>query len=559
MSLSKIREAFFVTSVVILRRNPKFARLTYSNSTLNFQSRLDSIMKTLHPLTSSLLALILATPAVAQAPTIEKVYRYNDPIPDNAFARDFRSVAVDNQGETMVDVFSILSRYVLRSGTIRYQTGEFLPKPPDARLLGLLSYGMDGLGNDSAIPQTDATNGYSYDVFLYWNDTPLISQGDSATGAGFGPNSEYQSFAHVRMNQSNQMVFRAVVVDGSESYWTIIRLTHDGNGSILNEEALVTAGDFLPGESDPIDFVNFADINNQGDYIAAVNLVAPNGFYIDAIVVNGQVIAKEGEPSVVIPGASWSGLNRPGLQINDSGTYVYQGNLDNGEQVIVRNDELIVSTGQTIPDIAPFQLSRLGYLTTHPFQLGLSEVGDVYWYGEWNNSDLNNNSGIFINHKIIVEEGISQVDNETLGGPIQADSLGFQVSSSGQYLAFIGEFDNGDEAVFRVTMDPLQLADPSPGLAGMQNQLTVANGIPGERVGFAGSLNFNRTTYNCSGIAVILGLDQPIPLGDVLVSPTGIADLFVFVPANLSGATVWLQALELGSCRLTNLVSYTFP
>ena len=57
----------------------------------------------------------------------------------------------------------------------------------------------------------------------------------------------------------------------------------------------------------------------------------------------------------------------------------------------------------------------------------------------------------------------------------------------------------------------------------------------------------------------MLDLDNPILVGLMTADANGNASFFGSVPASMSGTTVYLQAVDIPACEVTNLVSHTFP
>ena len=98
----------------------------------------------------------------------------------------------------------------------------------------------------------------------------------------------------------------------------------------------------------------------------------------------------------------------------------------------------------------------------------------------------------------------------------------------------------------------------SPGLAGQLNQLVIVDGTPGETVYFGyGTGPGSVPVPGCSGVSVRVA--NPVLLGSAVVNVLGQTGLPVDVPATASGLTVYVQALELGTCSVSNLLVHTFP
>ena len=105
----------------------------------------------------------------------------------------------------------------------------------------------------------------------------------------------------------------------------------------------------------------------------------------------------------------------------------------------------------------------------------------------------------------------------------------------------------------------LQLSPPTPGLAGQANTLSGANATPTSQIAFAGARNAGSTAVGCTGSLITLDLLAPVLLGVALSDANGDVSLTVPVPAFLSGRTVYLQAVDVAVCGVSNQLSFTFP
>lgn len=137
------------------------------------------------------------------------------------------------------------------------------------------------------------------------------------------------------------------------------------------------------------------------------------------------------------------------------------------------------------------------------------------------------------------------ITNVNLGGP----ALG-----PGGILVVCGV---GTDARAYATHDELALNVPEPGLAGSTNQLSIRGASPGATVfltfGFASGTT---PVPPCPGIT--LGIDQPRLRGAFVADGNGEIRLNVPVASGFQGLTVFAQALERTSCRLSNRIVVTF-
>ncbi len=122
---------------------------------------------------------------------------------------------------------------------------------------------------------------------------------------------------------------------------------------------------------------------------------------------------------------------------------------------------------------------------------------------------------------------------------------------------YAGQVDSGSASVFSVS-GPC-LTGPTPGVVAAVNTVTLSNATPGGLVGVGFSLTPGSTPVGafCPGLTV--NLDNPTVIGTASADGSGSASFSGFVPASLSGRTVFLQGLDVSACEVTNLVSHTFP
>jgi hypothetical protein len=104
----------------------------------------------------------------------------------------------------------------------------------------------------------------------------------------------------------------------------------------------------------------------------------------------------------------------------------------------------------------------------------------------------------------------------------------------------------------------LVLGEPEPGEAGQQNTIAAEAGTPGATVRFAlGRGPGSRDVPGCPGLKFSLG--DPLLLGSAVVGDNGVAQLTFDVPGGAAGQTVGFQAVEAGSCKLSDRVRFKFP
>lgn len=103
----------------------------------------------------------------------------------------------------------------------------------------------------------------------------------------------------------------------------------------------------------------------------------------------------------------------------------------------------------------------------------------------------------------------------------------------------------------------LTLLPPVPGIAGTTNCVTVTGATPGARVLLCGAC-FRGSTPLPGCASAFVDLRNPVEPGSARADFTGTAVICGPVSSKFSGRTVYLQAVELSTCSVSNLVSFRF-
>lgn len=105
----------------------------------------------------------------------------------------------------------------------------------------------------------------------------------------------------------------------------------------------------------------------------------------------------------------------------------------------------------------------------------------------------------------------------------------------------------------------LALSEPSPGQAGMTNAVSFSCADAHAQVAVVYDFSPGTTSVGgiCPGLQVQMQSPQLIGIFTADASGQGVA--IGFVPPGLSGQGLYIQAIDLNSCRASNLVQYIFP
>ncbi len=146
--------------------------------------------------------------------------------------------------------------------------------------------------------------------------------------------------------------------------------------------------------------------------------------------------------------------------------------------------------------------------------------------------------------------------------------LGLDVLTGKAYMAwtdsrqFFPTFNNQRENVGFATVDfgtAYHLLGPAPGTTGVTNNWSTSGGTSGATTFFLYGFTAGAVQVPGCPVGVTVGMSDVNILGSPVSNANGIANTSLFVGAGASGVTVLLQAVELSTCKVSNLISYTFP
>lgn len=121
-------------------------------------------------------------------------------------------------------------------------------------------------------------------------------------------------------------------------------------------------------------------------------------------------------------------------------------------------------------------------------------------------------------------------------------------------------YDDADASLWAgidaLTHDGVRLEAPTPGVAGVDNTFVATGAVPGETVHFAYGLSTGSTPV--PGCPTEVQLAGAAVLGSAVADGAGRAALTLPVSMAADGRTVHLQAVQLATCDVSNLVSHDF-
>lgn len=499
---------------------------------------------------------------------IRPVIRRGDTVPGMGQVTSVGRVAVNNSGDWVVEVdtdHGDLSRdqALVRNGVVLVREGDALAAPANASVATFLALDLNDQGNVGlglSFLGTPAPN----DEGVFFNTNLLLQKGAVSGAPGLTPGTPYTSFCAIALNESNQAVIAAVVDDpalgGNVPVIDQVLLlgTLDGAGNLIVESDFVKEGDLLAGQTETVEDLEFGPhdfaINDRGNLLYVVNL---NGDSTrdHVVYMDNTIIAQEGTPSPV-PGRNWFNLGFARVDTNAGGGHVYTGRLAGSaasDLVIVTNGASLVQEGDPAPGGFTFQ--RFGGSSP----LKLNDLGQTLWFGDWNEPDLSRDTGLFLDHCLLVQEGVTLIEGRPLV-ILEAGREAYDMSDSGRWILFTGTVQGRGEGAYllEIGTPPLVLASPAPGTTQVNNTLTATGATSGSMSFLAvGLLEGSLPIPPCPG--QVLGIGDPQLVGRATADATGRVDFNLFVPRAAQGLRILFQIVEPSSCRLSNRVGFTFP
>lgn len=399
--------------------------------------------------------------AIAEPPPITAVAREGDPVPGAGSVTRIDNVAVNDAGQWIVEADTDFAnadqdQVLINNAGLLLREDDPLPEPLGARLDSFDSINLNAAGNSGWNFFLRGTGGAFDDSGIYFNTTLVIQESDFSTAPEFSPNTPYLGFFDAKMNDANQIMMVATVDDTNVPTTVdqaIVRLELDPSGALLSEAVVAKEGDVLPGQVEAVELFETGPhgsaSNAPGDVLYIANLTG-NTATDGAIYLNHVLIAQEGSPSPV-PGRNYELLLGRGLDLGDSGDHVFKANLDGAvtdDDVIIVDGAVFKQEGESFPAIAPFLLENFG-LAAGP--VAIDDNGNVAWYGDWNDPDLDRDSGLFVGEELVVQEGVTMVGGVILD-TIANGQDAFALSDNGRWLIFEGTLLGGIDGAFLVEL-----------------------------------------------------------------------------------------------------------
>ena len=420
---------------------------------------------------ATLLSSLLA-PAESRAVTITAALKEGDLVTGVGNVTRIDNLAINDSGDWLVEADTDFAntdqdQVLVRNGALHLREDQALTDPAGASINTFDAINLNANGDSGWNFFLSGTSGGSDDSGIYFNDQLVIQESDISTAAGFSAGTPYIGFFEARIfpTVSERILVVASVDDpniASSVDRALVIVEHDGSGALVSETVVWKEGDVLSGQVDAIaDFGTgphqFA-VSDAGDVLFFADLEGLTT--TDGVVyVNDTLLAQEGSPSPIVP-RLYEFLSSRGNDLSNTGHHVFKANLDGNtadDEILVVNGEVFRQEGDTLPDIAPFQLTSFG---TGSGPVQISDAGHVLWFGDWSDPDTDVDTGLFLNDVLIVQEGVTQVGGVTID-TIASGQDAFALSDNGLWAIFEATLVGGIEGAFLLDLSDV-VAAPEP-------------------------------------------------------------------------------------------------
>ncbi|HKX45870.1 MAG TPA: hypothetical protein VJP77_04155 [Planctomycetota bacterium] len=296
-------------------------------------------------------------------------------------------------------------------------------------------------------------------VALYRGLTPLLRRDDLVVAPGVTPGTQYDWFVDARPGGPGEVVAHVIADDAAIQGITdnmLLRVVDQPGGGVVVTD-LVKRGDVLPGQTTPVqEFTEYGyglAANASGAYLHVPRMSGgPEAVYLelDPLAISGTQSPYFGEP--------WGAFNRVPVALNDAGDYAFGARVGGGSatlRFLVWNGIVVVEEGEPLAAVAPFAIDRL-YLDSVPYAspLHLTDDGRIAWFGGWNDPDPTSDQGLFLDHELVLDEGVPYVDGLRVTdffptGP-GAAAPHFDVTPAGDQFALRAGLEDGRIAAVRI-------------------------------------------------------------------------------------------------------------
>ena len=375
------------------------------------------------------------------------------------------NLSVNNDGRSYIEVDTdnpdtTVDYAIVDSGPLLlWQEGQPLGAPTGANIDSFDAMSLSNTGSSAYVWDLGNTVGGSADDYAVYHydssgETLLMQEGDAVAFAGPTAGTAWTYFAECKINDAEEMVIIGYCDDvniAGTSEFSVIHYDINTNTQTKlgfeGDAASGTSETFFSFSSDPAS----SDINDNGDIIYQANLTGPTTMD-RALYINQTLLLREGDASAV-PGRPWSNLSGANVGLSDDGDWACLGHIDGDsatKRLLVVNGEKVAQEGDSHPAIAP---AVFNYMAS---PVELSDDGDVLYSAQW--ADNGQQSGLFINNKMLIQSGVTQVNGQTVES-VYGSTDTLAMSDDGRYIIAEVRLPNSIDAAVMIDRGPWEIQD----------------------------------------------------------------------------------------------------
>ena len=402
-------------------------------------------------------AVLCAGAAIAQAryPTTVLV-RQGDTVAGVGLVTTIDGLTINDSGSWLVKADTngdaSTDSVLLKDGVLYIREGDPLALPAGASVSSVDSINLNGGGNSgwNLFLRGPAAN---KDSGIFINTSLVLQEGDISIAPQFTPGTPYIGFFDAKINDAEQIATVASVDDPvipSSVDRALVVITTSG-GALAAEAVSAKEGDALPGQTQLVVELGTGPhesaFNNAGQVLFFADM--DGSTTTDGVVyLDGELIAQEGLASPV-PGRSYELLTSRGRDLNGYGQWAMKANLDgdaSSDEVILASGRVVAQEGTNLPAIGPWLFTSFG-ATSGP--VAIDDLGNVLWYGDWDDPVLTKDTALFLNDIMILREGDIVGSGRAVNQLANAQDA-FALSPNGRWIILETSLDDLTQAALRI-------------------------------------------------------------------------------------------------------------
>ncbi len=283
---------------------------------------------------------------------------------------------------------------------------------------------------------------FTYESALFVDGELMLLDGDPGLAPELPPGLSFRFFQAARIGRAETVV--ACDLTGPTAGLFHQCLLRVANDAATAQAVVVQTGDLLPGAPGPV--VSVADALEEYDLnrLGSVAYVVGTEGGLAWVFVDDTLVLGSGDALAPL-GLAFQQAR--GVALNDQGNWAVVAALAGGAGsvgALVVDGSVLVHEGDPGPG---------GFvLTSIAWSIDLTSHGRALWRGAWADPDSTRDEGIFLDERLLIQEGVTLINGRVLTALGRAT-----ISDDGRVLLFsggIGPNASAADALFRVVLPP---------------------------------------------------------------------------------------------------------